>query len=207
MLVAARKQLRVQLATASQARREAQQAYKELVRARNGELQSTLVKHLVYTQLDTVPGIGSTLKSRILRWVFQGELTDLYQAYRLDRIGPQCQQAINRWVQRVELQLPELLQEDFPGKADILATYQDRLDTRRRQADAAEQRAAELEELERRVEAALVDLETVTWHDFHEALVAVDGPTEKVRRHILGVFAAWEPMPEWFRQALSIEEA
>lgn len=207
MLDEARTRVQAQLTHRVRERRQAEQTYNRQVQARDQALTRTLVRNLVEAELGSVPGIGPVLKSKIIRRVFRGRLRDLHEAYRLEGIGSQRQREISRWVRRVEGQLPHRIQEDFTGKAQILAAYREDLAKRRRQVDAMQQRITELQALDAQIDAVLEDLAAVTWEDFHKALSDPSGPSEAVQRYIVGVFAAWEPMPEWFQHAVSVEEA
>lgn len=206
MLEEARIRLQVQFKRAIETHREAERVHKQAVQARDRELTEALVRHLVQTRLSQIPGIGPTLRAKIIRHVFRGRLSDLHSARRLEGIGSQRQYQISRWAHRMEAQLPRLLQEDFPGKSQILNAHREELDERRHQGATTQQWVTKLQELQKQIDAALADLTAVTWHDFLQALVEPGDPPEKIRRHMSGVFAAWEPMPDWFREALSLKE-
>ena len=198
--------LQAQLKRAIETHREAEHAYKQAVLERDRELTEALVRYLVQTQLSQIPGIGPTLRAKIVRHVFRGRLSDLHSARRLEGIGSQRQYQISSWAHRVEAQLPRLLKEDFPGKSQILNVHREELDERRHQVVTIKQWVTKLQELQKQMDAALAGLTAVTWHDFHRALLESDDPPENIRRHMSGVFAAWEPMPDWFREALSLKE-
>jgi len=207
MLEEARTRVQSQLKRRLPTCRHAEQTYAIQVQARDQALTRTLVKDLVEAELGAVPGIGPVLKSKIIRHVFRGRLRDLHHAHRLEGIGSRRQREISQWVHRVEGQLPQLLQEDFTGKAQIMAAYREDLAERRHQLDAMQQQIAELQTLEAQIDAVLEALNAVTWEDFHRALLDPSGPSEAVQQYMVGVFAPWEPMPNWFRHALSAEGA
>jgi hypothetical protein len=207
MLDDARTRVRSQLKRKLRRHQQAEQTYNRQVQARDQALTRTLVRNLVEAELGSVPGIGPVLKSKIIDRVFRGRLNDLHGAYRLEGIGSRRQREISRWVCRVEGQLPQRIQEDFTGKAQIMAAYREDLAKRRCQLDAMQQRIAELQALDAQIDAVLEDLAAVTWEDFHKALSDPSCPSAAVQRYIVGVFAAWEPMPEWFQHAVSVEEA
>jgi hypothetical protein len=212
MLEEAQNRLSAQRRRAIQVHQEAQQAYQEQRQVHAYEFDRALTENLVHTGLDEIPGIGQVLKARIIRFVFRGRLSDLHQAYRLDGVGKQRQREISRWVREVEALLPQLRKEDFPGRAQMVAAHQAAEAQSRQRVEAAAQDVADLRDLEDHVAGALTGLRGVTWRDFYQVLTEPEAASESVDRYILGVFAAWEPVPDWFRRAvsdqpLSIEEA
>jgi hypothetical protein len=167
------------------------------------ELRQALVRHLVETELHTLPGIGPRLAGVIKEQAFHGELNDLRDASRVEGIGPQKQAAIDNWLATTQSRLPSLLAADFPHKQGITSRFQAERDQLARDivtAEATRRQQAGLLDL---VNKEITRLSSVSVRDFESMLTTPTAAgTQKVNRYLLGAFPPWEPMPDWFAQAL-----
>lgn len=139
------------------------------------------------------------MQQRIIRYCFKKDIQDLRFAYRINGIGPQRMHAINQWVDRMEQEFPRLLKEDFPGKKEILQKYTQQLNSKQQEAEKRRQRILEDKALYRKANAVATELRKVRPSHFREAL---RHPSEENRvpiRYLLGIYAPWEPIPEWFQ--------
>jgi hypothetical protein len=166
------------------------------------DLRRALVDHILQTRLREIPGIGQALAGQ-LRWHAQnhGGLHSLRSASQhVTGIGETRQAAIDHWVAGCEVQMPTLLAEDFPGKADI---------QRRATADLA----AIIPEIEKltveqttiaarldRLRSEIDPLEHVTPHAIYSVLHEPGSMSDVVERYLRGAFAEWEPVPDWFKE-------
>lgn len=176
-----------------------------LKRDQQKELINVLARHLAQNHLFEVPGIGPALQKRILSEVFRGKLTDLHNAYQVQGVGQNRQWAVSEWVRDYEKRLPALIKTDFPGKEGVVARYKgplDELDARIRGLTA---RQADLEQQMARLEPEIAKLEVVTEADFVKALKDPTNASDELDGYLRGVFAAWEPIPDWFKDIVLAE--
>ena len=178
---------------------------KDALARRDTELRRALVHHLVEDEFHTIPGIGPRLASAVKSQVFRGELSDLRNASLVDGIGPQKQAAINDWLMKAERRLPGLLAADSPAKQEITRRYQAQKERLTSEIAAAEARNRQLADILKPVDKEIGRLSAVSVRDFESMLADPTTGADKVNRYLLGSFAPWEPMPDWFARAL--EEA
>ena len=174
----------------------------DLGQQRKGTLHAALVRYLVEDHLTDIRGIGPTLSSRIVHQCFRGRLSDLHTAYRVSGVGSALQSSIMAWVRAYEQQLPHLLQGSFPGKERILSDFAAQEHQLKERLRQERQALAGEKELCRQTEDIAERLRAVELGDFRAALKHPTGsvPSE----YLTGVYAPWEPMPEWF--GLLLEE-
>lgn len=179
------------------------QARARIQAACDEELVTALSHHLVSTRLGEVSGIGIKDQADILSAVFDRNLEDLRSAHWVLGLSEGRQQALNAWILAYRRQFPALLQEDFPGKAEVVDRY--RRPLAELDAQLAELRAErdDVVALRDAVGAALARLWTVTAHDYARALrdPADAAAAAAVAAYERGAFALWEPMPDWFARA------
>ena len=200
MLREAQERLEQDLRSCSDALAAVEKACSRIQAARDEELVAALSHHLVLTRLAEVSGIGMKDHADILREVFDRNLEDLRSAHWVLGLSEGRQRAINDWILLYRRQFPRLLQEDFPGRGEVLARY--RRPLAELDAQIAELRAERDEVLRLRecVGAALARLWTVTADDFAKAMrdPADASAADAVSCYERGVYALWEPMPDWF---------
>lgn len=98
--------------------------------------------------------------------------------------------------------MPELLVADFPRKKEITQRYQaerERLNGEIATAEASHKQQAGLLV---HVNDEIGRLSAVSARDFEAAMADQTAYTDKVNLYLLGSFAPWELMPDWFAQAL-----
>lgn len=171
---------------------------------RDDELLQTLVRHLVETELATLPGIGPRLASAVKKQVFRGNLSDLRNASLVDGIGPRKQITINDWLTNAERRLPGLLAAGFPRKQEINGRYEAERKRLTREIAADEASLRQQADILVLVNEEIARLSVVSVREFELVLADPATGADKVNRHLLGSFAPWEPMPEWFAQALEV---
>ena len=182
---------------------EAQRAHQVLLAERDEILIVLLSRHLVHTRLTEVSGIDAGTRDHIISDVFDGHLEDLRSAQWVIGISEGRQRAINDWILACRRRFPELLQSDYPGQREVVASYRPRLDVMETRVRSLRARTDEIVALRERVGEALARLWHVTVADFIAAgREKPDEPAQAaVESYCRGVFAEWEPAPEWFRRA------
>ena len=185
--------------------RTSRQKLTQLELAEANKLRLALERHIVHTFFDQVQGIGSTLKARILSSVFRGHLSDLKRAHSVQGVGEERQRAINKWIRQYEARIPALLETPYPGKDQILGEYSREKRDLETAIDMLEKRQARLNTRMKQIHNAIVPLEAVSVSDFVKALRDPMYPSVKTDRYLRGVFAEWEPVPDWFKEAISEE--
>lgn len=170
-------------------------------------LEKALVQIIVHEHLQEVPGIGAQRKAQILQHVFRGQLSDLSRAYQLQGVGPQTQEALNAWAASYTRQLPTLLKENFAGRSAIDQQYQPEIEKVEQQLTRLLQQQKALHTKEARIDQEIKWLDAISWKDFYNALKNPAYPSPTLNLYVQGVFGEWEPMPDWFRDAIEgVEE-
>ncbi len=162
-----------------------------------------LAQHLVTTRLQEIHGIGPKRSAIIQKRVFRDRLTDLYRARELPEITPEIQAGINKWIHHYESQFSTLLQGDFPGKDAIKVAYEQQLKERQEKIKKAQESTHLFASKEAKINEELNWLNQVRSKDFYQALRNPTQSNKKTDRYMQGVFAEWEPIPDWFREILS----
>lgn len=186
---------------------EQQKALVALDRQQHEELYRTITRQLVLDELHTLPGIGPRLANSILEQVFKGELSDLGKAYLVEGIGPQKQSTIDRWRMEQAKRLPTLLEGGFSGKNSILRRYNQEKSHLNDEIRKVEKVLHDWRTNLSRVNEEVAKLSKVTLQDFEQALAAPDTVSDAINSYQLGTFPPWEPMPDWFVQALEFTDS
>ncbi len=182
------------------------EAERELLRLKDGErrdLTRTLVQQLARSQLATVPGIGVTLRDRILESCFTGTLESLMYASNVHGVGPEKAAAIRSWVARLQRDLPSLITRDFPGKAEVIKEYFTR------QKQLSERSAALVKAIEREQRAVQLIAEgrarlgDVGENDFKLALCGNSAAAARVSAYTVGLFPPWNRTPAWYVELIA----
>lgn len=191
-----------------EALQHAKQELKRQQRQRDDALEARLPRWLIENHFHEIPGLGKAMRDDIVARVFYSRLQDLHDAYRCQGVGPRKQIAISRWVYEYEIKMEVLQQHDFPGKAEVLAKYQQPIKAQKAQVTRLVKKKARLDRRLARIEETLAWLQAVEESDFIKAYCgADDAPHDKVEAYLRGVFAEWEPEPRWFREARKAQEA
>lgn len=184
----------------------AQKEIKRLEAQQRQELEQVLTDYLVKERLTDVSGIGKARHADIVWRIYKGNLTDLQRAHQLPGIGQRTQGAINQWVRHYRKNFAKLLQENFPGKQQVILAYRNAVATQREKIDSAKKVSRTVQVKLDRIEPALNRLENVTVKDFYRVLKDPTASTPDLDHYIQGVFAEWEPIPDWFLKAISDAE-
>lgn len=162
------------------------------------------MRHLVEYRLQEIYGIGPQRKAAILQQVFRGKLSDLQHVSKVvPGITPKIQDEINRWVALYQKALPDLINQDFPGKASVDARYCPEIESLERLKHTLESENRPLQEKLKRIDEELVWLNQITPDTFLKSLRRPEQVNPELERYLYGVFAEWEPVPEWFREIVS----
>lgn len=175
------------------------------LRRQESDLDAILARQIVQNHLQEVPGIGEKRKALILASVFKKDLTDLYRSQTIPGIGEQLQWSINQWVRHYKSQWPGLRKRDFPGKVALLERHRANLAEHDQRIHELKARQVPLEESLARVNQELSWLRQITAGDFVRALNGPSNANPVLNRYLHGVFAEWEPMPDWFRAVVASE--
>jgi hypothetical protein len=175
----------------------------ELICERDRELESALLRHIIGNHLEEVSGIGPSLAYTIRASVFKNSLRDLHQAHAVYGVGQQKQAAISQWVHYYEAELPRLREKEYPGKRAIVTKYQAKIEAQTQlvaqltvEQSAYDQRIAQITQV-------AAPLENVTVKDFVTALKNPDSVSEQLELYLRGIFAEWEPIPDWFQEIIA----
>ncbi len=199
---AARDRLRTEERRERDALSAAEQRKRAVAANRDRALHKALECDLADKRLDDVPGIGYMLALSLSAYVRQWGGVDAlrHASGNISGIGPARQAALNAWVDAVEAQMPALLAADFPDKARILHEVEQELASLDAEITAGSERLGELRSQLEQLEQEIEPLAHVTLDAFHQALQQPDAPAEGVERYLRGVFAEWEPVPDWFKE-------
>jgi hypothetical protein len=169
---------------------------------RSLELHRALSEQLVHQRLTEVKGIGATLSQRVIRHCFRGRLNDLHTATRVEGIGPALQTAISAWGDQRQAEFPDLLARGFAGKQRIEAKYAEPEASLGRQLKGERATLKRSSQLYHTARTAIGRLQRVRPAHFRKALRRRDRESPVPAWYLQGVYAPWEPMPDWFRRLL-----
>ncbi len=167
------------------------------------QLRIALERHIVYTYLGNVPGIGPKLRDSILSKVFKSRLRDLQMAFRVPGIGETRQREINNWIKTYEQQIPSLMKWDFPGKADIDQKFEATTGSLKKKTQHLTAMKTEFKRKVNLAEGEILRLESIQLQDFK---LAFENPRDlniNIENYLKGVFTEWEPVPAWFKEIVA----
>jgi hypothetical protein len=175
-----------------------------IIKKRDDVLRLALEKYL-FERLFYVAGIGESLKFDIAHRVFQGRLTDLNKAqYLVHGIGESRQYSINAWVKRMLDTIEERMKEDFPGKKEIVTQYRELHQTHKDQLAELENEKSKLMQLLARANQEIERLGKIKVRDFEEALKLPGARSKQIDEFLIGSFAEWEVVPQWFQEIVEV---
>jgi len=181
-----------------------EKSIEENITLKVSNLRKTLVTHLVTTELDSVDGIGSKLKSAIIRTCFDGTLQSLHRTQgRVYGIGDSKQWALSQWAKAIESRLPELLAKDFPGKEKISEEYVKKDKELNNELEKINKELGSLFDLEKIAKSAEERLGKIRPRHFTSAYKDNKESSAFVNEYIKGAFPEWGPMPNWFKTLIS----
>lgn len=178
-----------------------------------GELRSALrahlIKHIVNERLDEVPGIGPVLKERIIKGCFDGTLESLEalpylraRSWHLRGIGKEKAQAVGRWAREVKERLPEFLEGDFPGKAELIEKYSKIDSSLKFQISDIDARLRFLRGLRDKAMVEFDRLSSIGVLTFFKAYLGDAGASKKATEYLMGIFPEWEAEPDWLKSLI-----
>jgi len=166
-------------------------------------LHKALSAHLIHERLTEIPGIGPTLSTRVAHYCFRGSLADLHYAYRVQGIGMRLQSLISAWVEERLSEFPRLLAGDFAGKVAVVQQYDERIGALRSSIEDERNALSKVESLYVKIKAAIDQFARVRPARFRRALWDKALVSRVPAWYITGLYAPWEPMPEWFKTVLT----
>lgn len=184
---------------------DARRTLGQLEQEREKQLRQALERHIAYTYLAQVSGIGPMLRDRIFFSVFRGHLRDLRRAHVVRGVGEERQWAINVWVREYEARIPTLLNGPFPGKDQTTRRFSGEKKALETKVEGLTARVANLEAQIARMSEAMEPLQGVGVKDFVRVLRDPTCTSEQIDRYLQGVFAEWEPVPDWFKEVAAQE--
>ena len=174
----------------------------QLENERDRKLKEALLHHIIHDRLTEIPGIGQARSTDIIRHVYKGKITDLYNAHMLPGIGEQTQAAINQWVHYYQKNFTKLLDQDFPDKYKTRLLFHEQILAEEGKITSANKEILVLKAPLDRIQTELNWLEKISINDFYRKLKNPVVSVPELDHYIQGVFAEWEPMPGWFRDVL-----
>jgi len=176
-----------------------------LAHRERAELKRALTDYLVMYRLTDLDGIGPTLRDRIIQVCYNGTLESLKNTNRRVRgIGDEKGWTINYWVNCQEDNMGQYLNEDFPRKDEIIASYARKRSQLKGELTEVKERLSYLEELGGIAESEEHRLSKVGITDFIKAYRSDVVASELVAEHCLGIFPEWGIMPVWFKTLISM---
>lgn len=171
----------------------------------NKDLQLELENFIVRNYLTQVPGIGKQLSQKIIRQVFRGHLDDLRKASTIVQgIGENKQQMINRWISKYQRMNPKSFVPPHPEREKIVIEGEKEISKQRKKIEDLKQQKAIIAEKINVLTGAIKELSETKEVDFLQARLSAENATKKVEKYQNGVFSEWEPIPEWFKEAIEI---
>lgn len=168
---------------------------------RERKMRSALETYIITNRLGEIRGIGENLAWNLKAYALKhGGLVALRRASgNVSGIGPARQAAIDAWVTEYMTRMPFLLADDFPGKTEILEASREELPALSRLVEELTAMEAAIKERLDRLQAEMKPFDGVTPETFHRALQNPEALSDDLERYLLGVFAEWEPVPDWFK--------
>jgi hypothetical protein len=166
-----------------------------------GRLERAVTDYIVYNHLN-IPGIGIVKREQLLS-IYKGRLSDFYKAQaQLSGFGPSTQAAIDRWIEKSKLLKQDLLRTSFPGGNEIRQTYAEKIKKIIERCDHIRIEINRKSAKKAHADEVIQWLRFVTVNDFLAALLEPNNPHEEVDAFLQGVFPAWGPVPDWFKDIL-----
>lgn len=200
ILEQARKRLEMQLNQTQENIKRCNQTVRTLEEQRQQELIQQLEYHLIHNRLDEVAGIGSALKHRILTTLHARRLHDLQRAHLVSGVGQNRQYDINQWIRQYTQRLPQMVNEPFPGRDTIIKKYQSQIAEAQRTLDAQRTQQTVLAQKLALIEPHYAWLHAIDAKTFEKAALGIDAGMSELARYTVGLFAEWEPIPDWFKE-------
>lgn len=188
------------------ATREASIEYLKQNRATLQQRQTDeLDRALLQQELVKIHGISHRLAEQIEQQAYRGDLRNLQYASRVvNGIGEKKQAALNAWLKSTYRKWPSMRSQDFQGKSAIAKRYAARSKQLEGQLFREEQALREMQAVVPKAASELNRLHTVSQQDFLQALKqSPSGNSDQINAYLIGVFAEWEEMPDWFKSLIT----
>ena len=154
---------------------------------------------IVEEEFGKLPGVGPKLRQNILGEVFHGRLNDLRNASRVRGVGASRQQVINDWIAQCRARISGGSYTDAEAKARFKHMYREQVAALGAQRAQLEAQHKALSGAIQQAEHAFRRFEAVRLDHFQKALTTSKPAALVPDWYFQGVYAAWEPVPDWFR--------
>ena len=170
--------------------------------SRDRKLRVALDEYTLKHRLREISGIGENLAWSLEYYAKQhGGISALRRAEgNISGIGPARQAAIEFWVAAYQSQVPKLLAEPFPGKAEIEQAVAKELGAMSEEIEKLTAEHAAITAKLDRLRTEIEPLERVRRKSLYEALRNPGAVSEDLERYLRGVFGEWEPVPTGSRK-------
>jgi phosphoglycolate phosphatase-like HAD superfamily hydrolase len=205
MLQDVQKRLQKELAESKQRMQQAQQQLASITSQQQDALRKLLERHLIHDRFEEVVGIGPAMKQRILLETNPHRLDDLQRARLVSGVGDARLAAIQQWVHARKQELPALLQKPFPGSDQLSQHYQLRIAGLQQEIQQCQQQLLQIEQRLQMLAPHIDSLKQVQPQTYVRAAQGDGHAQADVWRFSTGLFAEWEPVPSWFKEALAGE--
>lgn len=175
---------------------------KSIKRKERKELTKQAEKMILVNHFHEVEGLGTSLSDKIKKKVFKSRLKDLRSAHRIKGVGDSRQKSINRWVNKYEKRVPKLLEENFPGKQQIMSEFAQKISQAEDSLTESTNRLVIIEARLNRIKKEISKLQKVSLEDFILAKEGLSEKEEEIAYYLKGVFGEWEDIPVWYKEVL-----
>ena len=170
------------------------------------EFLAHLEAKIVEEEFGNVPGVGPKLRKNILGEVFYGRLRDLHNASQVRGVGASKQRDIDDWIAQSESRISEGTYTDAKAKARFEHTYREQNTALAAQVEQLQTQHKTLASAVEQAGQASKRFEAVRLDHFQKALAASEAASSIPDWYFRGMYAAWEPIPDWFRMVTQPEQ-
>jgi len=203
-LKTALKKLQKEIAQSGKEIAELQKAIRGIESSKLQEIERVLTSWIVYGRLIEAPGIGPTLRDRIISVCFDGTLNSIGKApYIVHGVGSSKGMAIANWLAYWNSELPGLMRQNFEGREEIVRKFGQEKAKLNKCLRTKSNHAAQLKKLVEASRAATQSLDEVRRSDFFNCFVGEEKNIKQVHWYIRGIYPAWEEPPEWYNQVVT----
>ncbi len=203
ILLVAEKSLKIKLDRTNREIQTAKDSIDQIEKKRSIKLKEAIEREIVINHLTEVHGIGNVLANAIIRKVFRGHIADLRRSSMIvTGIGENKQKSINYWIVQYEKKIPIMLGSDFPGKKEIIANIQQEIIEIKNNIEVLISLRERLNPMIMKSQNVISQLKKVSEEDFILSFLSSSINNENLDSYQRGVFAVWEPVPDWFTDIL-----
>lgn len=169
--------------------------------ARKKKIEDYWAVKIVNSRLMEVPGIGPTRRYQLMEH-FDGTLDSLFGADKLvNGIGHQTAYVLNNWIIDREEEIEGLIMQPFAGRAELIADDEKEIAALEKSRKSLKKQVTRFEKLATEIKHAIEPLEKVSKERFVAAYL---GQEAWANDYVQGVFAEWEPVPDWFQEMMQL---